>query len=284
VCSSDLKDQLLGKKKTKEEIAIESAFESIMGQFSDHVCEDCGNPSWRTFTESEKQKGLDGKACWKGYRRQGTKMKGGRRVDNCVKVSEAVEPIDPTARVSMDMISQILTNMRQRQRIKNNAKDAMTASFEHNLNKHGATAGVALKIANRIAQRRTDLPHDFEHAFEQSLRNKLDRSYLYKKEAVNEMDVKMTPQGMSKADIKPEKPKTPLGEFILSYFDRETGKFPKGETAVLTAVEKDYGDHYVEPARQFIEQVQATTLEYIQSEESQSRYPETAAIKRLAGF
>jgi hypothetical protein len=36
----------------------------------------------------EKKKGLDGKACWKGYRYAGTKMKGGRRVDNCVKVSE----------------------------------------------------------------------------------------------------------------------------------------------------------------------------------------------------
>jgi hypothetical protein len=34
----------------------------------------------------EKQKGLDGKACWKGYKRTGTKMKGGKRVDNCVKV------------------------------------------------------------------------------------------------------------------------------------------------------------------------------------------------------
>jgi hypothetical protein len=100
----------------------------------------------------------------------------------------------------------------------------------------------------------------------------------------DEMDVKISPQGMSKADIEPEKPKTPLGEFILSYFDRETGKFPKGETAVLTAVEKDYGDEYVEPARQFIEKVESTTLEYLQREESQSRYPETAAIKRLAGI
>jgi len=45
-----------------------------------------------TFEEGElveeKQKGLDGKACWKGYRRMGTKMKGGKRVDNCVKVGE----------------------------------------------------------------------------------------------------------------------------------------------------------------------------------------------------
>ena len=34
----------------------------------------------------KKAKGMDGKACWKGYRLQGTKMKGGKRVDNCVKM------------------------------------------------------------------------------------------------------------------------------------------------------------------------------------------------------
>jgi len=34
---------------------------------------------------AEKKKGLDGKACWKGYKQMGTKMKGGKRVDNCVK-------------------------------------------------------------------------------------------------------------------------------------------------------------------------------------------------------
>lgn len=32
-----------------------------------------------------KKKGLDGKACWKGYRLAGTKQKGGKTVDNCVK-------------------------------------------------------------------------------------------------------------------------------------------------------------------------------------------------------
>jgi hypothetical protein len=38
-----------------------------------------------------KEQGLDGKACWKGYRQAGTKMKGGKRVDNCVKAG--YEPI-----------------------------------------------------------------------------------------------------------------------------------------------------------------------------------------------
>jgi hypothetical protein len=39
----------------------------------------------------EKQKGVDGKACWKGYKRMGTKKKGGKTVDNCVKIGEAWE-------------------------------------------------------------------------------------------------------------------------------------------------------------------------------------------------
>ena len=34
----------------------------------------------------KKAKGMDGKACWKGYKLQGTKKKGGRTVDNCVKM------------------------------------------------------------------------------------------------------------------------------------------------------------------------------------------------------
>ena len=29
-------------------------------------------------------------ACWKGYRKSGTKMKGGVRVNNCVKIKKKV--------------------------------------------------------------------------------------------------------------------------------------------------------------------------------------------------
>ena len=65
-------------------------------------------------------------------------------------------------------------------------------------------------------------------------------------------------------DIVIEKEKTPLGEFILSYFDRQTGKFPKGETAVLTSVEKDYGDQYIKPASQFIERLGQAYTKYQQ--------------------
>jgi hypothetical protein len=42
----------------------------------------------------EKQKGVDGKACWKGYKRMGTKQKGGKTVDNCVKEDHGPENPD----------------------------------------------------------------------------------------------------------------------------------------------------------------------------------------------
>ena len=36
----------------------------------------------------EKQKGVDGKVCWDGYKRMGTKKKGGKTVDNCVPIKK----------------------------------------------------------------------------------------------------------------------------------------------------------------------------------------------------
>ena len=40
------------------------------------------------ISEKEKKKGLDGKECWDGYKLAGTKKKGGKTVDDCVKVKE----------------------------------------------------------------------------------------------------------------------------------------------------------------------------------------------------
>ena len=55
---------------------------------STKTCKDCNKPTWETLDEAEKQKGVDGKVCWKGYKRMGTKMKGGKRVDNCVPIKK----------------------------------------------------------------------------------------------------------------------------------------------------------------------------------------------------
>ena len=60
------------------------------------ICAECGKARFVAMPEEiqkqyesvneEKQKGIDGKVCWKGYKRMGTKMKDGKRVDNCVKM------------------------------------------------------------------------------------------------------------------------------------------------------------------------------------------------------
>ena len=57
-----------------------------------------GAPTAQDFRDSqneEKEKGVDGKACWKGYKRMGTKKKGGKTVDNCVPMEDvaSVQPM-----------------------------------------------------------------------------------------------------------------------------------------------------------------------------------------------
>ena len=55
--------------------------------------------NWRAGFEIEegKKKGLDGKACWDGYKLAGTKKKGGKTVDNCVKEDQVDEGLVTTA-------------------------------------------------------------------------------------------------------------------------------------------------------------------------------------------
>ena len=47
-----------------------------------------GDVSTKRLPETAKQKGVDGKVCWDGYKRMGTKQKGGRTVDNCVPIKK----------------------------------------------------------------------------------------------------------------------------------------------------------------------------------------------------
>jgi len=108
---------------------------------------------------------------------------------------------------------------------------------------------------------------------------------MKKDEGDDTIDVKMTPDGgIEKADKKEQK--TPLGEFILSYYDRETGEFPKGETAVLTMVEKDYGEQFIEPAKAFIEQVNHTFEEFQMRTQPQQMEVDTEydRMRELAGL
>jgi len=90
-----------------------------------------------------------------------------------------------------------------------------------------------------------------------------------------------------KIKIEQEDEKTPLGEFILSYFDYTTGQFPKGETAVLTMVEKQYGEKFIDPAKQFIERINnrvAEVMGYKEEEPVVQDNTELDSIRSLAGL
>jgi hypothetical protein len=87
-----------------------------------------------------------------------------------------------------------------------------------------------------------------------------------------------------------EEQKTPLGEFILSYFDYTTGQFPKGETAILTMVEKDYGEHFINPAKQFLEKINNRVSEVMGYKEEEPQLTDNTLdvsqtdLYRLAGI
>jgi len=75
-------------------------------------------------------------------------------------------------------------------------------------------------------------------------------------------------------------------DYVLSMYDRETGQFPKGETAVLTAVEKDFGEQYIDPAKQFIEMINAK-FEEINGYKDPDLMDDTSElddIRRIAGI
>ena len=88
-----------------EDSVIESTIvdileDGIVIELDDIALEMMTNEGVRFFegevVTEEKQKGVDGKACWKGYKRMGTKQKGGKTVDNCVKMEDH-GPEDPEA-------------------------------------------------------------------------------------------------------------------------------------------------------------------------------------------
>ena len=76
--------------------------------------------------ESSKKKGLDGKACWTGYKLAGTKMKGGRRVDNCVPIKKQ-------------------RTLKHKRKTKKNPHNTEKTTFDPRIHHKGAGTGYGLK-------------------------------------------------------------------------------------------------------------------------------------------
>jgi len=83
------------------------------------------------------------------------------------------------------------------------------------------------------------------------------------KEDDDTIDVKMNPDGSIEKDDKAmnkEDERSPgerLVELVKSYYDYTTNAFPKGETAVVTACEKEFGDKAIPVAEKMIARLKA---------------------------
>ncbi len=81
--------------------------------------------------------------------------------------------------------------------------------------------------------------------------------------------IDLSPKGAG--DEMKQKNEIPVEEFVKSMYDYTHNAFPKGETAVLTSVQKEYGDEAVDEAGQVMQELLA------------GRDREMARIQQLAG-
>jgi hypothetical protein len=94
-----------------ENTTDDALIEAIDTQFGTERMKDLAVQYIEILSEGKK-KGLDGKACWKGYKLAGTKQKGGKTVDDCVKagfepegemIEEKKKKLDPVGKEDGDV-------------------------------------------------------------------------------------------------------------------------------------------------------------------------------------
>ena len=139
-----------------------------------------------------------------------------------------------------------------------------------------------MKIINEMVQDK--IYDDLRHYFN-------DNVIDWSEDVMPEIEATMKKAMGGTESMGEEEQKTPVPEFILSLFDRDTGKFPKGETAVLTAIEKDYGEQYINPAKRFIERIQEVYNSHVGEDEMEpiagsvdDGADDLARIKHLSGI
>jgi len=267
------KSKIKDKHLSKEEAELEQGFDDMMGQFGE------GEQRW-------KQTSMSPEEAVSKYGKENVKVKKGglRNGDDMVSVLVADESFDPSSEPSK--------------------ADAMADEFMSAYERGGEEA-----LAKAMGMSDQELDQEItEYGMEHGLHADDDRDDIIQgviEEIVDNMDegnayahaVKKAKMNGKKKGDKVDGPdgdeitiekdeKTPLGEFILSYYDRENGTFPKGETAVLTMIEKDYGEEFIEPAKTFIEKINQTFEEFQmranpQQMETDSEYDR---MRELAGI
>ena len=201
----------------------------IMESTSD-VCEDCGNPSWRTFTEGEKR--------WK---------------------QTSMDPKDAIAKFGKD-------NVKIKKGGLNNGDDMIEILVDSVEEAHGNSSEY-----DQCWKGYSKVPGKKRGEKGSCKKNESDDPLS---DALDDVMGQFSDKPQSEPKLEPKKPQTPVTEYILSLFDRETGQFPKGETAVLTAIEKDYGEQYITPAKQFIEAIGAKYKQFKDPDLEEGDYEE----------
>ena len=238
------------------------------------------------------------KDCWDGYKKDGT-QKGtgknkGKRVNKCVpEDAELEQGFDEMMGQFTDESFDPSSEPSQRDLAVEDMMDVYEKGGEKALAAHIRISEEELDqdINEWCAEHGKHPDDDRDEAIEGVIEELADMTDFDEGNAYAHAVKKAKMNGKKKGDeidgpdgekikLEKENEKTPLGEFILSYYDKETGEFPKGETAILTMVEKDYGNEFIEPAKAFITKVYEVTEEYREPEVS----PEFERMRELAGL
>jgi hypothetical protein len=114
-----------------------------------------------------------------------------------------------------------------------------------------------------------------------------DNSRDYERPAVDRKKAGQSPLTMKDIEYKDDKPKRDfekrkqrlnteeLAEFITSFYDRDTGTFPKGPEGVCTMVGKKFGEQAEQVARKFVERMAP--------QQQDPQIAELSRIRELAG-
>jgi hypothetical protein len=291
-------------KKTKEEIAVEQGFEEMMGQFAE-------SPQGQADGEMKRDNAASLSRGEVKAQRKSTRAK--QRVAN-KKAAKVDEAYINNAKDAVDALGQLRSKGKQIERgdgtyegnlaneYVNDVWDVYTwlqnktQDFQGMDKNAKATIDAMMKLRSEAKKLETEAGSGSNGRFGNAIVNTLypvmELINSMKLEDDDTMDVKIDPKTgtMAKADApeeKKEKTQTPISEFILSYFDKETGQFPKGETAVLTMIEKDYGEQFIDPAKSFIEKVTARFEEHqmrTQPQQMETDDEEFDRVRQLAGL
>jgi hypothetical protein len=230
----------------------------------------------------------DNDPCWDNYKQIGMKKKGNREVPNCVPREEieleaafdrlmgqfADNPVEEGIKDKLKVLALIgLAGMGG-----NMALDSISAK--------NSPLGKALAVAAQ--QGDEDAEYHLKHLDSyidgrdtqalKLLRHKYLGDEQFEESDIED-DMEECPCDDNPMPAEPEqKPMPSLSDFILSFYDKNTGQFPKGETSVLTMVEKDYGDKYVPMATEFINRLHGVYEKHTQEQ------PYLERMKRLAGI